>query len=231
MATRTVGIVGSGNIGMAVARLAVGAGLDVVISNSRGPESLAGSVSKLGGHAHPDTVENAVRAGDWVVVAIPFGRFRELPAAPFAGKVVVDTTNFDPARDAAVKGLVDGATTGELLQRHLGDAGLVKAFSSIFAGHLERLARPAGAEDRSALPIAGDSPPAKAHVTRLLDLLGWDAVDAGALSDCRRFDLGQPAFVIPYVADTEGEWWTRLATDAGIPAEAARIRDLLGAAR
>ncbi len=225
----TVGVVGAGNIGSVVARLAAKAGLEVVIANSRGPESLAGLVDELGPGVRAGSVDQAARAGECVVVAIPFFRFRDLPAAAFADRTVIDTMNFDPGRDGAVAALIEtGQTPAELLAARLAGASVVKAFSSIFANHLAALSRPAGAPDRSALPIAGDSIEAKLVTTRLLDRLGWDAVDAGSLKESRRFDLGTPAFVVPYVADASDGWGLRLPTDPGSPAGATRIGTLLG---
>lgn len=224
----TLGIVGSGNVGSAVAGLAARAGLETVISNSRGPETLAPLIDELGGSVTAGTVTEAVHAGRWVVVAIPFWRFPELPRDLFADKVVVDAMNFDPGRDGTVASLVaDGTTPGELLQQHLSGAFVVKAFSSIFASHLESLARPSEAADRSALPVAGDDDDAKEAVVELLDILGWRAVNAGALRDSRRFDLGCPSFVAPYMADSSGDWPSRLATDPGAPVSATKLRELL----
>ncbi|MEQ4724463.1 Tn3 family transposase [Nonomuraea sp. B19D2] len=98
--------------------------------------------------------------------------------------------NFDPGRDIEVAAQVDAENPPALLlQRHLPKTRVVKVFSSIFARHIELLARPAGAPDRSALPIAGDDPEAKAAVTTLLDQLGWDTVDTGDLTTSTRFDV------------------------------------------
>jgi predicted dinucleotide-binding enzyme len=226
-----IGMVGSGAIATAVARTAIAAGMGVVLSNSRGPDTLTDLVGELGPSARAATAEEAARAGDLVLVSIPFGRFQELPPAPFAGRTVLDTNNFVPGRDHNVAHLVEaGPTAAELLQQHLPDAWVVKAFNTINVRHLEALARPSGAPDRSALPVASDWETAKSQAVQLLDRLGWDAVDAGSLADTWRIDLGTPAFVRPYVASTEGDWPTRLAVDPGAPAGVARISELLAAA-
>ncbi|MGN5377429.1 NADPH-dependent F420 reductase [Streptomyces lasalocidi] len=105
---------------------------------------------------------------------------------------MIDTGNYSPQRDGSVEALDDGSTTSsELLQRYLGEsAHVVKAFNNIHHTHLAVLNRPAGAEDRTALPIAGDSDEAKRHTTELLDALGYDAVDAGSLAQGRLFAPG-----------------------------------------
>ncbi|EKX63976.1 NADP oxidoreductase coenzyme F420-dependent [Streptomyces ipomoeae 91-03] len=107
----TLGFIGSGNIGTQIARLAVAAGIDVVLSNSRGPETLAETVAELGERARAATPEEAARAGDWVVVSIPLAAYRSLPAAALAGKVVLDTINYYPFRDGRIEVLDSSKNT------------------------------------------------------------------------------------------------------------------------
>ncbi|GHF40289.1 hypothetical protein FHX82_004808 [Amycolatopsis bartoniae] len=222
----TLGLIGSGHIGSTVARLAVAAGYDVVLSNSRGPETLGELVAELGPKARAATAAEAAEAGDLVVVSIPLGRYRDVPAAPLAGKVVIDTGNYYPARDGEIAELADGTTTQtELVQRHLADAKVVKAFNNIFFRHLGELARPAGAADRSALAIAGDDAGAKATVTAFLDDLGYDTVDAGPLSEGWRFQPGTPAYGPPYAGGAEN-----FMDVPGHPVSAEELRKVLASA-
>jgi predicted dinucleotide-binding enzyme len=198
----TIGFIGSGKIGTTVARLAVDAGHDVVMSNSRGPDSLADVVSELGEHARAGTVEDAADAGDLVVVTIPQKAYREVPVAPLAGKTVLDTINYYPQRDGHVAELDDGSTTSsELLQAHLPDAHVVKVFNNINFSHLATLVRPAGDPERSALAIAGDDADAKAAVTVFLDEIGYDAHDVGPLAEGWRYQPDTPAYGAPYAPD------------------------------
>ncbi|MFF2848617.1 NADPH-dependent F420 reductase [Streptomyces sp. NPDC058001] len=223
----TLGLIGSGNIGGTLARLGVAAGLDVVLSNSRGPDTLADLVTELGPKARAATATDAAAAGDWVVVTIPLKNDRQVPVHPLDGKVVLDTTNYYPQRDGSVPELDKGeVTTSELLQRHLPDAKVVKAFNNIFFKHLATLARPAGSPQRAALPIAGDDADAKASATRLLDLLGYDAVDTGSLADSWRFERDMPAYVRPYARNPQD-----LPNDPGKPVDAEELRAALAAAR
>lgn len=218
----TIGLIGSGNIGSTVARLAVAAGHDVVLSNSRGPETLRDLVAELGPRARAATAAEAAGAGDIVVVTVPLRAYREIPAAPLAGKVVIDTNNYYPDRDGVFPELEDGSTTsGELLQKHLAGAHVVKGFNNIWFGHLRSLARPAGSADRSALPVAGDDAAAKQTVTAFLDSIGYDAVDAGPLAESRRFQPGTPVYGSAY--GTYGD-------TAGSPGGADAVRKLLDAA-
>ena len=142
----TVGFVGSGAIGNSIARLAVGAGHQVVLSNSRGPETLADTAAELGPRASAATSGEAAAAGDIVVVTVPVKAFPNLPAAPLAGKTVIDTCNYGPERDGHIPELEGKSiTSSELLLRYIPQAMLVKAFNNIFFKHLLALARPAGA--------------------------------------------------------------------------------------
>src|SRR5260370_18472882 len=95
----TVGLIGAGHIGSQVARLSVGAGYDVVVSNSRGPETLSALVAELGPKARASTALDAAKAGDIVVVTIPLKSYRTVPVEPLVGKVVIDTNNYYPQRD------------------------------------------------------------------------------------------------------------------------------------
>lgn len=195
----TVGFIGSGSIGRAIARLAVGAGHRVVLSNSRGPETLADTVAELGPQASAATSEEAAAAGDIVVVTVPVSAFPHVPAAQLAGKTVIDTCNYGAERDGHIPELDnESLTSSELLQRYVPDALLVKAFNTIFFKHLLSLARPSGAADRSYLPIAGDSAPAKATVTEFLDSIGYGVVDGGSLADSWRQATGTPVWGTPY---------------------------------
>lgn len=195
----TVGLIGSGNIGITVAQLAVEAGHQVVLSNSRGPETLADTAAKLGPRVSVATSEQAAAAGDIVVITVPVKAFPNLPAAPLAGKTVIDTCNYGPERDGHIPELDSNAlTSSELLLRYIPDAILVKAFNNIFYKHLLSLARPAGAADRSYLPIAGDSTQAKAAVTKFIESIGYSVVDAGPLTDSWRQATGTPVWGTPY---------------------------------
>lgn len=195
----TIGFIGSGNIGGTVAKLAVDAGYDVVLSNSRGPETLADLVGELGPHARAATSAEAAAAGDTVVVTIPLGRVGEVPASALEGKTVIDTCNYYPQRDGVIDELESGAvTTSGLVQRHLPGAHVVKAFNNIYFEHLASMGRPAGDGDRNTLMIAGDHAEAKQTVTRFIQSLGYDVFDTGSLADSWRFQRDQPAYAGAY---------------------------------
>jgi hypothetical protein len=195
----TVGFIGSGQIGSALARLAVEAGHQVVLSNSRGPETLADTVAELGPRASAATSGEAAAAGDIVVVTVPVKAFPDVPAAPLSGKPVIDTCNYGPERDGNLAELDrKSLTSSELLLRYIPDATIVKAFNNIFFKHLLSLGRPAGAADCSYLPIAGDSAPAKAAVTEFIDSIGYSVVDAGPLAGSWRQATATPVWGTPY---------------------------------
>jgi hypothetical protein len=235
MTIKTLGLIGSGMIGSALARLAVAAGLDVVLSNSRGPQTLVGLIAELGGRPQAATPAEAAQAGDLVVAAIPLKAYHRLPGAALAGKTVIDTMNYFPDRDGRIGELDTGAlTSSALAQRHLPGSHVVKAFNNIDSRRLLALARPAGAPGRSALPIAGDTA-GKAQAAQLLDILGYDAVDIGTVADSWRCQPGTPVFVKPYLpAQPEGmsqeeaqRWYMETP---GLPVPADQVKELTDSA-
>ena len=193
----TIGFIGSGNIGGQVARKAVENGYDVVLSNSRGPETLADLVAELGPRARAATAAEAAAAADIAVVSVPFNRYTEVPVEQLAGKLVIDTNNYYFERDGHVAELDNGtATVSGMLQEHLPTSRVVKAFNNIKAADITTDGTPAGTPDRRALAIAGDDSDAKATVVALLDAFGFDTVDVGPLSESWRVERDQPAYVV-----------------------------------
>jgi predicted dinucleotide-binding enzyme len=191
----TIGLIGAGHIGSQVARLAVAHGYDVVISNSRGPETLTALIAELGPRARAATPAEAAAAGDIVVVTVPLKNYRAVPVEPLKGKIVIDTNNYYPQRDGNIPELDnESTTTAELLQAHLPASKVVKAFNHIYAAELTTHGQPSGAANRRALVIAGDDPDAKAAVTRLIDQFGFDVVDAGPLKEGWRIQRDTPGY-------------------------------------
>jgi predicted dinucleotide-binding enzyme len=191
----TIGLIGAGHIGSQVARLAVAHGDRVVISNSRGPESLAALVAELGPSARAATVAEAAKAGDLVVVTVPLKNYRQVPVEPLAGKIVIDTNNYYPQRDGHIPELDDESTTSsELLQQHLKTSKVVKSFNHIAAAQLTTDVQPPGSANRRAMVVAGDDADAKATVSRLLDQFGFDPVDAGPLKEGWRIQPDTPGY-------------------------------------
>jgi 8-hydroxy-5-deazaflavin:NADPH oxidoreductase len=191
----TIGLIGAGHIGSQIARLALASGYNVVVSNSRGPQSLSALVKELGDKARAGTALEAAQAGDIVVVSIPLKNLRQVPVQPLAGKVVIDTNNYYPTRDGHIPELDnESTTTSELLQAHLPSSKVVKAFNHSYAAELTTHGQPAGSKNRRALVIAGDDASAKMTVTRLLDQFGFDTVDAGPLSEGWRIQRDTPGY-------------------------------------
>jgi 8-hydroxy-5-deazaflavin:NADPH oxidoreductase len=191
-----IGIIGSGNIGGTLARRLAQLGHQVTIANSRGPESLAGFAKETG--ARPATVEEAARSGDVVIVSIPLKNIATLPRDLFKGVpdnvVVVDTGNYYPRqRDGRIDPIERGTTEARWVADRLGRP-VVKAFNNIYAKHLLEMGKPKGTPGRIALPVAGDDARAKEVVIRLLDELGFDAVDGGGLDESWRQQPGTPVY-------------------------------------
>ncbi|WP_262852829.1 NADPH-dependent F420 reductase [Mumia quercus] len=213
----TIGFIGSGHIGGQLARVAIAQGYDVVLSNSRGPETLTALVEELGPRARAATAEEAAEAADLAVVSTPLAAIPTVPVEPLAGKVVIDTNNYYPQRDGQIAALDDESTTvSELLQQHLPSSKVVKAFNHIMWSDILDHAKPQGSDGRRALAIAGDDAEAKATVAEFIDRAGFDVVDLGPLSEGWRTQRDTPA----YVASFDAEELKQKA------AEAKRYRDM-----
>jgi predicted dinucleotide-binding enzyme len=188
----TIGIIGAGHIGSQVARAAIAVGYDVVISNSRGPETLEDLVSELGPKARAATAEEAAAAGDFAVVTVPLKAVYDVPVEPLAGKIVIDTNNYYFERDGHIPALDNGVdTVSAMLQRHLPTSKVAKGFNHIMAKDITT----DGTENRRALATASDFEEAAELVQRLYDELGFDTVNVGPLSESWRVERDQPAYV------------------------------------
>ena len=193
----TIGIVGAGLIGSQIARSAVKAGYDVVIGNSRGPETLASLIDELGPTARAATAAEAAAAGDFVVVAVPFKDYLGVPVAELADKVVIDTSNYDTDRDPRVDEIEDSlATVSGLMQSHLPSSRVVRGFNLIAWQDITTAGAAKGSPERRALAAASDYPDAIDLITRLYDEFGFDTVVSGKLSTSWRFDRDNPAYVV-----------------------------------
>ncbi|MCO7221357.1 NADPH-dependent F420 reductase [Klenkia sp. PcliD-1-E] len=219
----TIGIIGAGNIGAQLARISVDAGYDVVIANSRGPETLSDLVTEVEGRPTRQgsitaaTAADAGAAGEVVVVTVPLKNLDDVPVEPLAGKVVIDTGNYYPERDGHIAELDDETTTtAEMAQAHLPTSKVVKAFNHIYAQHLTDQRSPSGTEHRRALVIAGDDADAKAWVADYIDRIGFDALDIGPLAEGWRIQRDTPGYGPEYDIDQ-----LRQAV-----AEAKRYRDM-----
>lgn len=180
-----IGIIGAGNIGATAAKLFIRAGHEVALSNSRAAETLKDLVAEIKGKAQAATIDEAARFGEVVLVAIPFGKYKTLPADAFRGKIVIDAGNYYPNRDGQIPELDSGKTTSsELMSAHLHGVRLVKAFNTIYYVHLaEQGDSNLPLDDRRAIFIAGDDSQAKEVVAELIEEIGFVAVDTGLLHE------------------------------------------------
>ena len=191
-----IGIIGAGMVGRAFAAVAIKHGHDVMLSNSRGPQTLFTLRAVL--QCEAGTTEQAAAFGDVVLVAIPLKDYRSVPVAPLEGKIVIDANNYYPQRDGHIAELEeDETTTSELLAQHLPKSKVVKAMNAIAAPDIEQEGRLPDSAERRAHPIAGDDPQAKRVVADLLTQFGFDVVDAGPLVQGRSFQEGTPAYCVP----------------------------------
>ena len=195
--------IGAGNIGGALTRRFRELGYEVSVANSRGPQTLAELAQETGANAV--SVEEAARGNDVVIVTIPQKNIPNLPAGLFERVpnevVVVDTGNYYPQqRDGRIDPIESGITESGWVAQRLGRA-VVKAFNNIYAQHLLENGKPTGSKGRIALPVAGDDAEAQAVVMRLIDELGFDAVDAGGLDESWRQQPGTPVYTKDFDAD------------------------------
>jgi hypothetical protein len=213
-----IGIIGAGPIGSTLARHLVALGHQVSVANSRGPATLAGLAAETGATAV--TVDQAAQAGEVLIVSIPEGAVARLPRGLFDGVpesvVVIDTGNYYPFRDGLIDGIEAGQIESEWVAKRLGRP-VIKAFNNILATSLRDGGKPAGTPGRIALSVAGDAAEARSVVLRLVDNVGFDAVDAGSLAGSWRQQPGTPA----YCHDLDAAHLTR----ALAAAERGRIRD------
>jgi predicted dinucleotide-binding enzyme len=197
-----LGIVGAGKIGTAVARAAVASGYDVAISGSGAAERIELIVNVLAAGAHAVTTDEAAHHADLIVLAVPMHRFRELPRDLFAGKLLIDAMNYWEESDGVDEELVTAPMgTSVVVQQHFSSSQVVKSLNHLGYFKFEEGRRPRGAPDRLAMAAAGDDPGAVAVVMRLLDQLGFDAVDAGPLAAGLALAPGGPVFGIAHKRD------------------------------
>lgn len=188
-----IGIIGSGHIGGTLTRRLRALGHEVTVANSRGPQTLADLAAETGANA--GTAQEAAAAGEVVVVSVPMRAVPDLPAKALAGKIVIDTNNYYPQRDGHIASIdAKRATSSRWVADLLHGARVVKAFNNIYADHLRELGRPAGDPGRVALPVAADDAEAKQTVVALVDELGFEPVDAGALDDSWRQEPETPVY-------------------------------------
>lgn len=191
-----IGIIGAGFVGRSIAKLALQAGHDVMLSNSRGPQTLFSLRPMIG--CQVGSADEAAEFGEVVVIAVPLNAINALPVAGIKNKHVIDAVNYYPQRDGDIAELDSGqTTTSELLARNLPTARITKAFNAIPMTQLESDGLAAGAENRRALPLAGDDQEGKAIAAALYDAFGFDALDVGPLSEGWRFERGTPAYCVP----------------------------------
>jgi len=193
----TLGIIGAGNIGSQIARKAVASGYDVVISNSRGPETLTDLVAELGSKATAGTAAQAADAADIAVVTVPLKAYRDVPVEQLAGKIVIDTNNYYFERDGHIDALDNGeATVTGMLQAHLPTSRVAKGFNHITASDITATSLPIGDPDRRALATASDFADAAEFVTKLYGEFGFDTVNIGPLAESWRVERDRPAYGI-----------------------------------
>jgi 8-hydroxy-5-deazaflavin:NADPH oxidoreductase len=191
-----IGIIGAGRIGRSLAVRFTRAGHEVMVSNSRGPETLHHVASTIDGDIRAGTVAEAAAFGTIVAIAVPVQAMTSLPPDPFRNRIVIDVTNYYPEPGDRVPALdTDAVTSSQMLAFHLPGATVVKAFNTIYFGRLLDDHHPDWPlRDRLAVPLAGDDAAAKATVSELIEQVGFAPVDAGVLAETRAQQPGSPLY-------------------------------------
>jgi 8-hydroxy-5-deazaflavin:NADPH oxidoreductase len=197
-----LGIVGAGKLGTTLARAAIAAGYDVAMSGSGPAGDIALTVDVLAPGARAVTTDEAVRHADVIVLAVPTHRFRELPRDMFAGKILIDAMNYWEPVDGVDDELAAApAGTSMVVQERFTSARVVKSLNQLGYHELDELRRSKRAPNRIAVGAAGDDRVAVRAVMRLIDRLGFDAVDAGPLANGKALEPDRSPFAITYSAD------------------------------
>jgi len=189
-----IGIIGTGHIGGALAKLWVAAGHEVLIS-SRHPDELKPLAKQLGPKARVGTPREAAIFGDVVLVSVPYKALPDVGRdlkAELAGKIVLDTCNPYPGRDGDMANDARKKGTGVASPEFLPGTRLVRAFNAINSGSLS------GEAHRKppliGIPLAGDDAEALKVAQRLVGDAGFDPVVVGGLARAREFDVGTPVY-------------------------------------
>jgi 8-hydroxy-5-deazaflavin:NADPH oxidoreductase len=218
-----IGIIGSGNIGKTLARKFSAGGHNVLVANSRGPETIDAETLEFGARAA--TSSEAVNGADVVILSIPFARIPALAnllASEVPGEaVVIDTSNYYPHRDGKIDAIERGQVESLWVAEQLGRP-IVKAWNAVLAGTFQDKGVLAGTSGRTAIPVAADSDEAKRVGMKLVDETGFDPFDAGSLADSWRQQPGQPAYCTELKVEEMGP-----ALAAADRTEAPKRRDLI----
>ena len=194
----TVGILGAGRVGTALARQALKAGYEVLVATTRPPGEIELLVEVMAPGARAVTADVAARASDLVILAVPIAKYRELDPESLSGKIAIDVMNYWAPTDGTLAEFESEVSSSEVVQRYLRYTRLVRTLNHIGYHEVEEDALPAGHPERRALALAGNDAKARATVAEFLDRLGFDAVDTGTLASARTFAIGTPIF--------EGHW-------------------------
>ncbi|MBD8571748.1 NADPH-dependent F420 reductase [Pseudomonas syringae] len=217
-----VGIIGAGNIGSTLARKLAACGHDVKLANSKDPQSIQALANELGVRAV--TKDEAVADVDVIILSIPFAKYpdlRDTLSKASESVVVIDTSNYYPVRDGAIKEVDDGKAESVWISEQIGRP-VVKAWNAVLSATLIEQGQPAGSSSRIALPVAGDDVNAVAIAQRLVEDTGFDALATGDLENSWRQQPGTPAYCTELTLPE-----LELALDAADKARVPQNRDAL----
>lgn len=192
---QTIGILGAGKLGITLAQLASKAGYKVLIAGSGSVDKIALTVKVLAPGAVTATSSEAAEQSDIIILALPLGKYKNLPVQELADKLVIDAMNYWWEVDGPRDGFIDpSVSSSEAVQAYLTESRVVKALNHMGYHDLHDETKPAGASERKAIALAGDNQPDITAVTSFIDNLGFDPLHIGTLKDGEILEPGYPAF-------------------------------------
>ena len=195
---KTIGILGAGRVGTAIARRAIAAGYAVKIATSKSPAEIALLLEIMVPGAVAATAQDVIAESDIIILALPLSKYRQLQPELLAGKIVIDAMNYWALTDGTLAEFETGTSSSEVIQKFLSQSRLVRSFNHMGYHEIDEEARPSGDPQRRALAIAGNDAEARRQVAGFIDRIGFDPVDAGLLIESRMFDTGTPVFGAPF---------------------------------
>lgn len=195
MAKQTIGILGAGKLGLALANIGAQSGYEVLIASRKPAEQLALPVSILAPGAKPLSAEEMIAETDIIVLAIPLSKYQELPPIALKGKIIIDAMNYWWEVDGKDKvfSTID-ATSSERVQAYFSDSQVVKAFNHMGYHDIQAVSSYSLDTERKAIAVAGDQPEAVEKVARIIEDFGFTPLVIGPLANGIMLEPGSPLF-------------------------------------
>lgn len=192
---KTIGILGAGKLGVVLSQLALKAGYNVYIAGSGDPKKIALSFQVLAPGAVAATSAEVALKSDVIILALPLGKYRNIPKKELAGKLVIDAMNYWWEVDGDRDGFIDPKkSSSQTIQEFLNESRVVKALNHMGYHDLHDETRPAGEPGRKAIAVAGDNEQDVETVSTIVNDLGFDSLYIGNLATGQKLEPGGNVF-------------------------------------